>query len=270
MTEPIVLYKIDARCVAWVTLNRPEVNNAYNGEMIEALLAGIGHLAADDKVRAIVLRGNGKHFQAGADLKWLNEVAAQSYEANLAVSRNTTDAVRFLDNCLKPTMALVHGGCFGGGVGIVAACDIVIASEDAVFSIAEVRWGLVAGPIIPQLTAAMGPRNLRRFALSGERFDAVKAKELGLVHEVCPSGGLDAAAMPILDALLQNGPLAVSETKRIIFDSADLAIDDATADTLAASHAARRQTNEAAEGMASYREKRPAAWYTAPAKESAK
>ncbi len=261
MTEPVVLSEIDARGVAWVTLNRPEVNNAYNGEMIEGLLAGVGQLAADDNVRVIVLRGNGKHFQAGADLKWLNEVSAQSYEFNLAVSRNTTDAVRFLDGCPKPTMALVHGGCFGGGTGIVAACDIVIASEDAVFSIAEVRWGLVAGPIIPQLAAAMGSRNLRRYALSGERFDAQKAQRLGLVHEVCPTGGLDAAATPILDTLLQNGPLAISETKRIIVESAGLEIDDATAETLAAGHAARRRTDEAAEGMASFREKRPAAWY---------
>lgn len=263
MSEPVVLTDIDARGVATVTLNRPDVNNAYNGEMIEALLDGGARLAADDGVRVIVLRGNGRHFQAGADLNWISAVSAGSEEDNLAVSRNTTDAVRFLDACPKPTMALVHGGCFGGGTGIVAACDIVIASADAVFSIAEVRWGLHAGPILPQLAAAMGVRNLRRFAITGERFDALQAWELDLVHEVCEEGELDEAAEPIIDAILQNGPDAISDTKRIIFETQGLAIDDAKAAELARDHARKRGTAEAAEGLASFREKRAASWYRA-------
>jgi len=262
MPEPVVLTEVDARGVATVRLNRPEVNNAYNGEMIEALLDGAGKLGADPAVRVIVLRGNGRHFQAGADLNWINEVSARSEEDNLAISRNTTDAVRFLDACPKPTVALVHGGCFGGGTGIVAACDIVIASLDALFSIAEVRWGLHAAPILPQLAAAMGVRNLRRFAVTGERFDATQAWELGLVHEVCEEGELDEAAEPIIDAILRNGPEAIADTKRIIFETAGLAIDDALALKLAEDHARKRCTDEAAEGLASFREKRDAAWYT--------
>ena len=154
MSEPVVLCDIDARGVATVSINRPNVNNAYNGEVIDALLNGAKTLATDPKVRVIVLRGKGRHFQAGADLKWINEISARSDADNLVVSKNTTDAVRFLDLCPKPTIALVHGACIGGGTGIAAACDIVIASEDAFFSIAEVRWGLHAGPILPQLAAA--------------------------------------------------------------------------------------------------------------------
>lgn len=265
MSEPVVLSEIDTRGIATVRLNRPDVNNAYNGEMIDALLDDAQALGADHAVRAIVLRGNGRHFQAGADLKWINEVSARSDADNLAVSQRTTDAVRFLDACPKPTVALVHGGCFGGGTGIVAACDIVIASRDAIFSIAEVRWGLHAGPILPQLTAAMGPRNLRRLALTGERFGADQAREIGLVHEVCDEGGLDAAAAPILDAILQNGPEAIADTKRIIFETAGLAIDDATAEALAKDHARKRGSAEAAEGLLSFREKRPARWYVLPA-----
>lgn len=263
MSEPVVLTDIDARGIATVTLNRPEVNNAYNGEMIEVLLAGAKALGADDRVRIIVLRGNGRHFQAGADLGWINAVSALSPEDNLAVSQRTTDAVRFLDCCPKPTIALVHGGCFGGGTGIVAACDIVIASTDAVFSIAEARWGLHAGPILPQLGAAIGVCNLRRFAVTGERFNAMKAWELGLVHEVCEPGELDEAVEPIIEAILKNGPEAVADTKRIIFETAGLAIDDEQARRLAADHAHKRLTDEAAEGLASFREKREAAWYPA-------
>lgn len=261
MSEPVVLMETDARGVATVTLNRPEVNNAYNGDMIQALLDGGAALAADDNVRIVVLRGNGRHFQAGADLNWINSVAAQSDEENLAVSQRTTDAVRFLDAMPKPTIALVHGGCFGGGTGIVAACDIVIGATDAMFSIAEARWGLHAGPILPQLAAAIGVRNLRRFALSGERFDVMQAWELGLVHEVCEPDELDETAAPIIDAILKNGPNAVADTKRIIFETSGLAIDDEKAARLAADHARKRLTDEAAEGLASFREKREAAWY---------
>ena len=261
MSEPVVLCDIDARGVATVSINRPNVNNAYNGEVIDALLNGAKTLATDPKVRVIVLRGKGRHFQAGADLKWINEISARSDADNLVVSKNTTDAVRFLDLCPKPTIALVHGACIGGGTGIAAACDIVIASEDAFFSIAEVRWGLHAGPILPQLAAAMGTRNLRRYAITGERFDARMAQALGLVHEVCATGELEAAAAPVIDSILKNGPDAIADTKQIIFDTSNLAIDDDLALELARDHARKRRTDEAAEGLRSFEEKRDAQWY---------
>ncbi len=261
MSEPVVLYDVDARGVATVALNRPAVNNAYNSDMVAGLFEALGALGSDDAVRVIVLRGNGRHFQAGADLKWLKTVSAEPPEANLEMSRRTTDIIRTLDACPKPTVALVHGGCFGGGVGIVSACDIVIASEDAIFAITEARWGMVASPIFPQLNAAMGAYNVRRYAQTGERFGAAEARRMGFVHEVCPRGELDAAAAPILEAILGNGPAAVAETKDLIRDIAGLAVDDALAERLAGGHSAKRQSAEAGEGLASFAEKRDAAWY---------
>ncbi len=261
MSEPVVLCATDSRGVATVTLNRPEVNNAYNADVIDSLIATAGTLAADDAVRLVVLRGNGRHFQAGADLKWLQEVSTQSPKHNVEVSRHTTDAVRGLNEFPKPTMALVHGGCFGGGTGIVAACDIVIAAEEAIFSITEARWGVMAGPIFPQLNARIGEQNARRYALTCERFGAKRAHEIGLVHAVCPEGGLDQAAAPIIDAILQCGPAALRENKRLITDIAGLGVSDPLAEQLAQQHAAKRQTEEADEGLRSFIEKRNPVWY---------
>ena len=260
--QPSVLAEIDDAGVAWVTLNRPHLNNAYDGDMVQRLLDGVGALAANDAVRVIVIRGAGKHFQAGADLAWLNRVRTGTPEENLAVSERTTDAVRALDACPKPTVALVHGACFGGGTGIIAACDVVIAADNAIFSIAEVRWGLHAGPIIPQLATAMGARHVRRYAITAERFDAKVACELGLVHITCAHEQLESEGARIIDAILQNGPSAVAATKRILFESQGLYIDDATAHRLAADHSAQRQTVEAEEGLLSFAEKRAAKWYT--------
>jgi methylglutaconyl-CoA hydratase len=135
-----VLWSIDAGGVANVTLNRPEVNNAYDGGLIDGLLGALDALRAASSLRAVVIRGNGRHFQAGADLKWIDAVRRSSPEENVRVSRRTAQAVRRLNSVPVPTVALVHGGCFGGGTGIVAACDVVIAADDATFSIAEVRW----------------------------------------------------------------------------------------------------------------------------------
>ncbi len=260
--QPSVLCDIDHRGVATVTLNRPHVNNAYNGDMVLKLLDGVRELGRNDGVRAIVLKGNGKHFQAGADLAWLNEVRQGTPEENLHVSERTTDAVRELNQLMKPTVALVHGACFGGGTGIIAACDVVIASDDAMFSIAEVRWGLHAGPIIPQLAAAIGPRQVRRYAITAERFDAATAEKLGLVHTVCPRGELEATGAKIIDSIMMNGPGAVAATKHILFETSGLFIDDELAASLAEGHSGQRQTDEASEGLLSFAEKRNASWFT--------
>jgi len=261
MTEPIILCETDSRGVATITFNRPEVNNAYNAEFIQRVLETAGELAVDDSVRMVLLRGNGRHFQAGADLKWLKQVSTMTPEENLEISRRTTDAVRGLNEFPKPTMALVHGGCFGGGTGIIAACDIVIASEDAIFSITEARWGVMAGPIFPQLNACMGQHNVRRYALTCERFGAQQAYAMGLVNAVCPVGELEAAAAPLIDAILSGGPAALRETKRLIKDIAGIAVPDDRAEALAVQHALKRQTDEADEGLRSFIEKRNPSWY---------
>jgi methylglutaconyl-CoA hydratase len=261
MTTNTVLTEVDRRGVATVTLNRPDVNNAYNGEMIVGLIDTFGALAADARVRLVLIRGKGKHFQAGADLKWIRETSKLSPEANLQVSANTTNAVRGLNEFPKPTIALVHGGCFGGGVGLVAACDIVVASEDAFFAITEVRWGLVAAPILPQLNARIGLANVRRYALTAERFDARRAREIGLVNEVCEPGKLDEAVAPMIDALLMCGPDAVAETKACTLELGRQLVSDDLAARLARMHAAKRMTAESAEGLASFLEKRKPVWY---------
>ena len=255
-----VLWALDERGVATVTLNRPEVNNAYNGDLIQGLLNALDALAGAPALRAVVLKGNGRHFQAGADLKWIDTVRHASPAENVRVSRATADAVQRLNQAPVPTVALVQGGCFGGGTGIVAACDVVIAADNAIFSIAEVRWGLTAAIIIPQLNDAMSVRQVRRYALTGERFGAEEARRIGLVHEVVPLVELEAAGARVVGHLLENGPDALKQTKAHVLASAFADLDEPAFAALVDAHAAKRQSTEAAEGLASFAEKRAARW----------
>ena len=188
----------------------------------------------------------------------------QDADTGLDVSRRTAQAVRGLNEFDKPTVALIHGACVGGGTGIASACDIVIASADAFFAISEARWGLAAQIIFPQLNAAIGARNVRRYALTCERFSADKAKEIGLVHEVCEAGALDQAAAPIIEGLLLAAPDATVATKKGVMQCAGDIVSDETLESLIAEHAAKRSTPEASEGLASFVEKRNPAWYRKP------
>ena len=258
-TSGPVLWRVDARNVAYVTLNRPEVYNAYNGELLAGLHAAYDALAAKNP-RAVVITGNGKNFQAGADVGWLNSVRQSSPEDNLRASRMTAEAVQRLNLLPVPTVALVQGACFGGGTGIVAACDIVIAADNATFSIAEVRVGVAGTIIIPQLNDAIGVRQMRRYALTGERFDAVEAHRIGLVHQVVPQAELAAAGERMVGHVLENGPEAVAQTKALTLKSAFGDLDAATFGDLIERHADKRQSPEAAEGLASFAEKRAAKW----------
>jgi len=258
--ESPVLTAVDDRGVVTVTLNRPEVNNAYNGAMIDGILAALDAFASIPGARALLLRGNGRHFQAGADLKWITSVRADNEAANLAVSRSTAEAVDRLNHLPVPVVAMVQGGCFGGGTGIVAACDVVVAADDAIFSIAEARWGLHAGIIIPQLNDAMSVRQVRRYALTGERFGAAEAHRVGLVHEVVSRDRLEHRAGEIIDAILQNAPGALARTKAHVLEHAWGTLSDSVMGGLVASHAGARLGEEAGEGLASFVEKRSAAW----------
>jgi methylglutaconyl-CoA hydratase len=261
MAEDLVLSALDERGIATLTLNRPEVHNAYNGAMIDGLIEAVDALAADERVRLLVLRANGKHFQAGADLAWLREVAGFPLEDNVAFSRRTTLAMRALNAYPKPTLALVHGACYGGGVGMVACCDVALATASARFALTEVRWGVIAAPIVPQLCAAMGVRSLRRYGISGERFDAAEAQRIGLVHEVCADDALDQAAAPIIEAILRSAPDAVRDSKRLVLAHAGLDLSDQQVEALSAQAALKRASPEAAEGLASFRDQRDPAWY---------
>lgn len=250
----------DARGVATITLDRPDVNNAYNGAMLEGLLGCATDALNDPAVRVIVIRGAGRHFQAGADLRWLDEIRQRDAEANLAASRLTAQALRALNEAPKPTVALVQGACVGGGTGLVASCDVVIAERSARFAISEAKWGVAATVIFPQLDAAIGLRQVRRYALSCESFDAERAREIGLVHEVCEPGGLDAAAAPILDGLLRAAPGSVALSKLSAMRCAHALIDDALFERLVREHADKRQSDEAREGLASFARRRSPAW----------
>jgi methylglutaconyl-CoA hydratase len=264
MAPDIVLSSIDRDGVATITLNRPEVHNAYNGALIDGLSAAVEAFAGDPHVRLLILRASGKHFQAGADLAWLREVAGFALADNVAFSRRTTEAMRALSTFPRPTLALVHGACYGGGVGMVAACDVAIATESASFALTEVRWGVIPAPIIPQLCAAIGVRNLRRYGITGERFDALEARRIGLVHEVCPDDALDRAAAPIVDAIQTSAPEAVRDSKRLVLAHAGLDITDQQLETLSVQAAVKRASIEAADGLESFLGKRNPPWY-APA-----
>src|SRR3984957_8635616 len=257
-----VLWNLDERGVATVALNRPEVNNAYDAGLIGGVLAAIDELSTRPSLRVVVLKGNGKHFQAGADLKWINTVRPQSPGENEAVSQATFEAVQRLNRLPIPTVALVQGGCFGGGTGIISACDVVIAADNAMFSITEVRWGLTAAIIIPQLCDAIGVRQVRRYALTGERFGAQDARRIGLAHEVVPLSELEAAGTRVVEQLLANAPQALTETKALAMESSfgGMDVDDEAYARLVRMHSAKRQTSEASEGLASFAEKRAARW----------
>lgn len=260
MSDEPVLWNLDARGVATVTLNRPRVNNAYNGAMIQGLHAAMDALGREAGLRVVVLKGNGKHFQAGADLSWINAARAGTPADNLTVSRATATAVDRLNRLPLPVVALVQGGCFGGGTGVVSACDIVIAADNALFSITEVRWGLHASIIFPQLNDAISVRQVRRYALTGERFGAEEARRIGLVHEIAPLAELEARGEKIVAALLENAPGALAKTKQHILEYAWSGFDAPSLDALIQSHSDQRQTAEAAEGLASFAGKRRAAW----------
>ncbi len=260
MSESPVLHDIDARGVATVTLNRPAVNNAYNGDLLDGVLAAMASLGQEAHLRVVVLKGNGRHFQAGADLTWINHVRTLSPAENLVASAKTAEVVDRLNHLPVPVVALVQGGCFGGGTGVVAACDVVLAADNALFSIAEVRWGLHPSIIIPQLNDAISVRQVRRYALTGERFDALEAARIGLVHEVVALPRLAERGEEIVAQILENSPAAIAKTKQYILESAWGGMDKAKLDGLTVSHALARQSPDAAEGLASFAEKRPAKW----------
>ncbi len=260
MSEKPVLWSVDDRGVATVTLNRPDRNNAYNADLIAGLHEAMDDIGTQAGARAVVIKGNGRHFQAGADLIWINQVRVGSTQDNIEASASTANAIDRLNRMPLPTVALVHGFCVGGGTGLVAACDVVIAAQSAKFAISEVRWGLTASIIFPQLNDAIGVRQLRRYGLTGERFDAAEACRIGLVHQVVDDDQLDAEGEKIVSALLENAPIAIAETKEVALAHAFGDVSPGDLKCLIANHAAKRQTEEAIEGLASFAEKRSANW----------
>lgn len=261
MSEPPVLLNVDARGVATATLNRPEVGNAYNADMLAALIDALPRLAADPAVRCLVIRGAGKHFQAGADIRWLNEVAAYPPAENYAASVATTKAMQLLNEFPKPTIALIHGACFGGGVGIACCTDVVFATPDSQFGITEIRVGVSPTPISTHMVNAIGLRHTRRYALTGERFDAAEAERIGLVHEVVPAEQMEAKLAQVLDAVFLGGPTAIAMTKASFLGANGLLLDDRQVSLLAHEGWTQRHSPEGREGTGAFKDKRRPAWY---------
>src|SRR5689334_10987047 len=192
MTQPSVSSSIDQRGVATLTLNRPQIHNAFDDQLISALTHELGVLEHDRDVRLVVLAAEGRSFSAGADLNWMQRMAKYSEGDNIRDAVALANLMRVLDTLSKPTIARVQGAAFGGGVGLVACCDIACASSAAVFCLSEVRLGLIPAVISPYVIAAMGQRNARRYFLTAERFDAQQALRIGLVHHVVEPEALDA------------------------------------------------------------------------------
>jgi methylglutaconyl-CoA hydratase len=246
--------------IATVTLNRPEVRNAFNDESITALTEAFTTLASNDAVRAIVLAANGPGFCAGADLNWMRRMAEYSRDENLADAAKLAEMLRVLYTCPKPTVARVQGDVFAGGMGLVAACDIAVSVDTASYCLSEVRLGLIPATIGPYVVRAMGPRAAHRYALTAERFSAAEALRIGFVHEVVAADALDAKVAEITAALANAGPAAVRASKRLVQDVAEREIDAALIARTVEGIADIRASAEGREGIQAFLQKRKPAW----------
>lgn len=246
--------------VATVTLNRPDRHNAFDDALIAELTEALDGIGTDSAVRVVVLTGAGKSFSAGADLGWMKRMAGYTFDQNMADARGLARLLSTLDRLPKPTIARVNGPAYGGGVGLVAACDIAIAQLDVAFSLTEVKLGLIPAVISPYVVAAIGPRAARRYTLTAQRFDAETALRLGLVHEVVAADALDGAVSKMADTLLANGPQAMAAGKALIGAVANRPIDDAVIEETARRIAECRASAEGREGVGAFLEKRKPAW----------
>ncbi len=246
--------------IARLTMNRPEVHNAFDDALIAELTAALEALSGDRSVRVVVLAAEGKSFSAGADLNWMRRMAEFSQEDNLADALGLGRLMKALDSLPQPTVARVQGAALGGGVGLVACCDIALASARAVFGFSEVELGLIPAVIAPYVVRAMGERQARRYFVTGERFDARRARELGLVHEVLDGEELDGTLQELLDALAANGPGAMVEAKRLAGFVARAPLDQTMLEETARRIAERRASAEGREGVSAFLEKRRPTW----------
>ena len=246
--------------VAIVWLNRAAVYNALDERMTADLLQVLEEVESDRGLRALILAGRGEAFCAGGDVEWMQRMGQASAAVNEKNALAITRLYHALHACSIPTIARVHGQCFGGGVGFVAACDIAVASTDAEFACAEVKRGLVPAGISPYVLRAIGARNAQRYLLSGERFDAAEAYRMGLVHEICPPEELDAVVNALLGHLITSSPAAQRTTKALLRELSGVPIDEALVRQSAKRMAKMRASAEAQEGMSAFLEKRDPAW----------
>lgn len=260
-TEYATIAVAERNDVALVTLNRPDVHNAFDEHMIRELTQALTALDRNPRVRAVILLGAGKSFCAGADLDWMRRMAGYDYEQNITDARALARLLQVLAGLSKPTIARVHGATYGGGVGLVACCDIAIAAHEATFALSEVKLGLIPATIGPYVVEAMGARAARRYMLTAERFDAAEAFRTGLVHDLTPSvTELDDRINELLGALLLAGPHAQAAVKALVRAVAQRPIDERVVADTAERIATLRASNEGREGIAAFLGKRSPAW----------
>ncbi|HWH41673.1 MAG TPA: enoyl-CoA hydratase/isomerase family protein [Usitatibacter sp.] len=244
-----------------VTLNRADRHNAFDDTLIAELTEALRALEAEDGIRIVILAAAGRSFSAGADLNWMKRMAAYSMDDNRRDALALGELMRTLAHLAKPTIARVQGAAYGGGVGLVACCDIAVATQDATFSFSEVKLGLIPAVISPYAIAAIGERAARRYFLTGERFEAAEAWRLGLVHELCrDADDMDEKIGTIVDGLLACGPVAQREAKELVRAVAGRPVTSALIQDTAERIARMRSSPEGREGVGAFLEKRRAAW----------
>ncbi|MEN9904670.1 MAG: hypothetical protein RLZZ555_1235 [Pseudomonadota bacterium] len=246
--------------VATLWMDRPEVFNAFDEQLIDELAAACVELDTDASVRVVVLAGKGKHFSAGADLNWMKRASAFTEEENRADARRFAGMLRRLSGMSKPTIARIQGAALGGGTGLAAACDMAVASRDASFATSEVKFGIIPAVISPYVLRAIGPRQSLRYFQSAERFSAERAYEIGLVNEVCERDDLDATVARLVEPLIAGAPLAQQAAKDLIAAIDGRPIDDAVSEETAQRIARQRASDEARDGIAAFLDKRSPSW----------
>jgi methylglutaconyl-CoA hydratase len=249
-----------AEGVSTVTLDRPEVRNAFNDEVITELAAVFTELGQRDEVRCVVLAANGPAFCAGADLNWMKRMADYTRDENVADAAALAHMLRVIYRCPKPTIARVQGDAYAGGTGLVAVCDIAVAADTAQFCLSEVKLGLIPATISPYVIRAMGARAAHRYFLTAERFSAAEALRIGFVHEVVAADQLDARVADIARSLVQAGPAAVKACKALLQDVAGHEISQLLVDRTVQGIADIRVSDEGREGIQSFLGKRKPGW----------
>lgn len=245
--------------IARVTLARPDVRNAFNAELIAELRRAFDHLSHDASVRAIVLAGEGKVFCGGADINWMRGALALSYDENVADAEEMSDMFRAIDRCAKPVIGRIQGAALGGGAGLTAVCDIVVASDDAIFGFTEVKLGIIPAVISPFVLAKIGVSHARALFLTGERFDAARAQTIGLVHQIVGENDLDVTIDGILAELRSAGPHAIAAAKALIPHVREASYE-ASRTITASAIAKQRVSPEGQEGLHAFLERRKASF----------
>jgi len=263
MSDQNLILEID-NGVAKLILNRPDVHNAFDDALIEDIIAALSNVSNDNSVRAVIVTSTGKHFSAGADLNWMKRMATLSEEENRNDAQRLAELMHALNNLNKPTIALVDGAAYGGAVGLIACCDMAIATQRSRFCLSEVKIGLSPAVISPFVVAAMGERQARRYFLTAEVFDAQQAEKFELLHEVVEDkDALQESSEKLVSALLSNSPQAMDKTKQLIKQVSRGDIDQDMRDYTVNLIASIRVSKEGQEGLGSFLEKRKPSWVKA-------